>query len=406
MALWIWMVVGTGVGLSMAGLVGVGFWLGRRASRPQRPSAAPLAEAWQLAQLAQALSGLVHSVAQDVDHHQTQIKQANEGLRSLTTDVPGQTEGSPSAWATVVLQTVAEIVRVNERLQHRLQQAEEKLHQQAEQIQNHMAEARTDPLTGLPNRRAFDDELVRRLAEWKRKGALFCLLLVDIDHFKELNDRYGHPTGDHLLRQLAEVLLTVLREMDLAARIGGEEFAVLLPSTNLPDGIRVAQRVRAAVADCRFEVAPGQTAKMTISLGLTAVRPGDHPLLLLRRADQALYAAKRAGRDCGFYHDGQTCRPIPFCSPPARPFPAPEFCQSLPNEESLPLQTEEEPIPYAPAHPLNEDCGFVGQEQDIPSLPPTPDPLHADSSDFQTACEALRNQLNALAASPSSPPDS
>ncbi|HOM16820.1 MAG TPA: GGDEF domain-containing protein, partial [Thermoguttaceae bacterium] len=209
----------------------LGIWWGRRKAVLSHPAVWPTAEARQLAQLAQALTGLVHSVAQDVDQHQTRIKQANEGLRSLTAEDSLPPEHQPSAWAAVVLRTVAEIVQVNERLQHRLQQAEDKLQEQSQQIQNHMAEARTDPLTGLPNRRAFDDELVRRLAEWKRKGALFCLLLVDIDHFKELNDQYGHPAGDQVLRQLAEVLLTVLREMDLAARIGGEEFAVLLPST-------------------------------------------------------------------------------------------------------------------------------------------------------------------------------
>lgn len=407
METFLWILAGLGIALTMAGLLGLGVWWGRRGSIIRNPAVWPTAQARQLAQLAQALSGLVHSVAQDVDQHQSQIKQANEGLRSLTTEEHLPPEQQPTAWAAVVLRTVAEIVQVNERLQHRLQQAEEKLHQQSEQIQNHMAEARTDPLTGLPNRRAFDDELVRRLAEWQRKGALFCLLLVDIDHFKELNDRHGHPVGDYVLRQLAEVLVTVLREMDMAARIGGEEFAILLPSTNLPDGMRVAQRVRAAVADCRFEIVPGQMAKMTISLGLTTVRPGDHPLLILRRADQALYTAKRAGRDCGFYHDGQTCRAIPFCSAPDRPFPGPEFWESLPEEESLSPLAKEAPILAPPGHPALEKDRFFSQDQHEPTLPPMPAALQADPADFQTACEALRNQLAILAetrpASPSSP---
>jgi diguanylate cyclase (GGDEF)-like protein len=308
-----------------------------------------------------------------------------------------------------VLRTVAEIVQVNERLQHRLQQAEQKLHEQSQQIQNHMAEARTDPLTGLPNRRAFDDELARRLAEWKRKGALFCLLLVDLDHFKELNDRHGHPAGDQVLRQLAEVLLAVLREMDMAARIGGEEFAVLLPSTNLPDAMRVAQRLRAAVADAPLEIDPGQTIKLTISIGLTAVRPGDHPLLLLRRADQALYAAKRAGRDCGFYHDGQTCRPIPFCSPPDRSWSIPPEWPSAGEDQPWNISSQRpstgEDRPIGLGHPGQSSC--FPSEQDLPdqelskvdhavaACPGGEDPW-SDPASFQSACEALRNQLTAL----------
>lgn len=392
MTLGVWIFLGVGLGVGMVGLVGLGIWLGWRQSRRcQPPPFWPAAQARQLAQLAQGLTGLVHSVAKDVDEHQTQIQQANEGLRSLSLGGNIRPEEQPSAWAALVLRTVAEIVQVNQRLQHRLQQAEEKLHQQAQQIQTHLAEARTDPLTGLPNRRAFDDELLRRLAEWQRKGAVFCLLLVDVDHFKEVNDQYGHPIGDHLLRQLAEVLLTAVREMDLVARIGGEEFAILLPSTNLPDGLRVAQRLRAAVADSPLEIAPGQTGKLTISIGITPVRPGDHPQLLLRRADQALYTAKRAGRNCGFYHDGQTCRAIPFCSPPNRPWTVPP---------EWPAASEEQTGSGTPGQP---SC-LPGQNLPEPDLAPLADAQAdpgetdpwADPAGFQTACEALRDQLAAL----------
>ncbi|MCS7304828.1 MAG: GGDEF domain-containing protein [Thermoguttaceae bacterium] len=386
MAGWIWVLVGTGVLISLVGLVGLGFWLGGGGRRTEHARFWPTAEARQLAQLAHALTGLVQSVAQDVDQHQSQIKQANEGLRALTTGGTVLPESSPSAWAALVLKTVAEIVQVNERLQHRLQQAEEKLQQQAQQIQTHLAEARTDPLTGLPNRRAFDDELVRRLAEWKRKGALFCLLLVDVDHFKQLNDQYGHPTGDYLLRQLGELLQTAVREMDLVARIGGEEFAILLPSTNLPDAMRVAQRVRAAVVDSPLEVASDQRIRMTVSLGLTAVRPGDHPLLILRRADQALYTAKQAGRDCGFYHDGHTCRPIPMCFPADRLWMAGVPWHSSPDGDSDLLES------HSPSR----------SEIATPLAPNSPDSMNSSNASdleaaFQTACQSLRNQLAALA---------
>ncbi len=272
----------------------------------RRESHAVRKRAGHLAQLAGRLFRLVHAVAEDVDLHQTRIKQANQDLAAA-----GPSEGGQLA--EVVLKTVAEIVHVNERLQNRLSAAEEKLQQQAIQIQSHITEARTDPLTGLPNRRAFDDELVRRVAEWQRKKATFCLLLADIDHFKALNDRYGHPAGDEVLRGLAEALKTALREMDLVARIGGEEFGMILPSTNYRDAMHAAQRVRAAVAASRFATGAGTAISTTISLGLASVRTGDDPVALLRRADQALYASKHGGRNCGHYHDGETCLPIPLC---------------------------------------------------------------------------------------------
>ncbi len=260
----------------------------------------------QLSQLAGRLFNVVHSVADDVGQHRTQMKQVNDELASVGTSETGDL-------AEVVLKTVAEIVQVNERLQNRLSAAEDKLHDQAQRIQSHIAEARTDALTGLPNRRAFDDELVRRIAEWQRKKVTFCLLIADVDHFKAVNDRFGHPAADEVLRSLAEVFRSVLRDMDLAARIGGEEFGFILPSTNYRDAMHAAQRLRAAVAATPFAASSHRQIAVTISLGLASVRTGDDSVSISRRADQALYASKRAGRDCGHYHDGDRCTPIPMC---------------------------------------------------------------------------------------------
>jgi diguanylate cyclase len=214
----------------------------------------------------------------------------------------------------VFLTAVAQAMKVNERLQNRLSAAEERLQNQAQQIESHISEARTDALTGLPNRRAFDDELNRRVAEWQRKQTQFSLIMVDVDHFKALNDRCGHPAGDEILRQLAKVLRLTFREMDMVARFGGEEFAAILPSTSLNDGTRAAERVRKAVANFEFQL--GQSIfQMTISVGLAAADADDDSASLVRKADEALYASKRAGRNCGYFHTGQTCRRIPATSP-------------------------------------------------------------------------------------------
>lgn len=256
----------------------------------------------RLRDFAARLYRLVTRVADDVGQHQTRIRQVNQELASALPEGGG-------GLTEFVLRSVAQIVQINERLQDRLSATEERLQQQTEQIQSQITQARTDPLTGLPNRRAFDDALARRVAEWKRKSVTFCLMMIDIDHFKQLNDRHGHPTGDHALRDVAEVLGGVIREMDMVARIGGEEFSVILPSTSSRDAMRSTERIRLAVASEKFAIDQTELP-LTVSIGLTVVRSGDDAISLVKRADEALYCAKRAGRNCGFYHNGRECRRI------------------------------------------------------------------------------------------------
>jgi diguanylate cyclase (GGDEF)-like protein len=155
----------------------------------------------------------------------------------------------------------------------------------------------SDPLTGLHNRRSFELRLAEEAARTHRSGAPFSLLLLDLDHFKALNDHYGHPAGDQALRHLAAVLKNQLRGIDLLARIGGEEFAILLPDTSSQGAMEAAERIRAAIAEqpASYE---DTTLPMTASIGV-AWYPGhaDTDKQLIQVADQALYEAKRAGRN-------------------------------------------------------------------------------------------------------------
>lgn len=327
---WPTFLVALGLGivqLAVGVLFGRSLVLGRsRPSPPQRRSAK------RLRRFAGRLFEVVTSVAEDVDQCQSQIEQINQELASVQPE-------ERDHLTEFVLKLVGRIMQINERLQSRLAAAEGKLAEQARQIEVQLAEARTDALTGLPNRRAFDDELHRRLAEWQRKSTRFCLVMIDIDHFKGLNDQHGHPAGDHALRSVAEVLETTLRDMDLVARVGGEEFAAVLPSTSLPDGCRPCERIRTAVAShwCRFE---DTDLKLSVSLGLATVDAGDDAASLTKRADEALYAAKRGGRNCGYFHDGRTCGRIDPSRPPsdaATPLP-PEVGQ--PGDAQTP-QTDE-----------------------------------------------------------------
>ncbi|HEX4128739.1 MAG TPA: GGDEF domain-containing protein [Pirellulales bacterium] len=200
------------------------------------------------------------------------------------------------------------------RLQDELVQADAHIREQTEKIDIHLAESRVDPLTGLANRRALDDELSRRLSETKRTRLAFCMMLVDLDHFKRINDTLGHDAGDSVLRQAAEAMRKTMREMDLVARFGGEEFAIVLPATDLLSGTYAAERLRKAMEQALIEV-DGDALKVTISAGIAEIRADETVTMLLRRADAALYAAKSAGRNTSFLHDGRDTRPITSSKP-------------------------------------------------------------------------------------------
>ncbi len=155
-----------------------------------------------------------------------------------------------------------------------------------------------DALTGLYNRRAFDRMLATEIRRAARQRAPAGLLLLDVDHFKAVNDRYGHPVGDEVLRHLARVASTALRPGDVIGRCGGEEFGVILPGADREATLHVAERLHRAVRTTPARLPPDLEIPVTVSIG-AAVYPMDapDPAALYQRADQALYAAKAAGRD-------------------------------------------------------------------------------------------------------------
>lgn len=151
----------------------------------------------------------------------------------------------------------------------------------------------TDPLTGLKNRRAFLDRLQEELARCARYGEPLAVALVDVDHFKRVNDAFGHTVGDAVLSQVADVLRHSVRTTDLVARFGGEEFVVLLPSTDTEGAHVLAERLRQAI-----EAEPWDGATVTVSVGVAVTTAGtEHPDEFVAAADVAMYAAKQAGRN-------------------------------------------------------------------------------------------------------------
>lgn len=160
-------------------------------------------------------------------------------------------------------------------------------------------ESLTDALTSLGNRKYFDKALVDAIVECRAKRGPLCLILADVDHFKQINDTYGHVVGDRVLRFVAQTMERNIKGQDVAARYGGEEFAIILPYTLLRDAVTVGEQIRAAVMSKELEKrSTGERcAPLTISMGVAALQPDGSAQSLIESADACLYAAKRSGRN-------------------------------------------------------------------------------------------------------------
>jgi diguanylate cyclase len=189
--------------------------------------------------------------------------------------------------------------QVSERL-HKLVQRVAGMEAEAKQYRDHFEEQRQkallDPLTGLPNRAALTERMEFESARRQRYGGELLLAILDIDHFKHVNDDFGHLAGDKVLKIIAVELSKRLRKTDFIARFGGEEFVLLLPSTPLSGGLELLDALRLAIADCPFHFR-GERVVITLSSGISAFADGETSEQVFARADQALYRAKRSGRN-------------------------------------------------------------------------------------------------------------
>ncbi|MCG7373160.1 diguanylate cyclase [Pseudomonas luteola] len=174
------------------------------------------------------------------------------------------------------------------------------MEQEANDYRSHVEEQRkkalTDPLTGLPNRAAWTERLDAEVSLWQRYHSSLLLAVIDVDHFKRINDDFGHLAGDKVLKIIGTQLSKKLRRTDFIARFGGEEFVVLLPNTSMEEGEPLIQALRAAIEACPFHF-KGERVTITCSAGLTAFQTGEGSKQAFERADQALYRAKRGGRN-------------------------------------------------------------------------------------------------------------
>lgn len=184
------------------------------------------------------------------------------------------------------LRQLQKIVKISDHYQTMLRELNETLKISASQ----------DPLTGLPNRRLMMERLTAEVALAPRRKAEFSLALADVDHFKSVNDAFGHDGGDRVLVEISQILSENLRSYDICARWGGEEFLILLPETPGAHALEVADRIREAIDNAKMRSGTGNN--LTISMGVAQFRTGEELLETIKRADRALYKAKNEGRNC------------------------------------------------------------------------------------------------------------
>lgn len=248
-----------------------------------------------ITELVRQLAILTHEYSDDLEAQRNQLSNClNLAQQRRTAFSDGETEG--------VSRCLEQLIHSTARVQQRVRSAREELLGQAIQLESDLSEARTDGLTGLVNRREFDTKIEERFAAYRAGRDPFVLALIDIDHFKQINDTYGHQAGDDVLRFVASAFRQAFEKAYLIARYGGEEFAVILPSPLRLAADRV-DALRKKLSREQIETS-GTALRITFSAGLSEPRQELVSAHLIRRADEALYSAKNMGRDRVYYHDG------------------------------------------------------------------------------------------------------
>lgn len=272
-------------------LLVVGAYAGVRIGT-KRARADQAADRTRVLTLLQELGSWTHEYSGNVSRYQDQLDVISKAVQAESQEGPNK-----------VMQLLEQIMRSNKDLKKRLDAAESQLDKQTQQIESYLSEARTDGLTGLANRRAFDQRLEEMFSAYRKgNGRSFVLALVDIDHFKQINDQYGHQAGDEVLRQVATLIGERLEGAYIVARFGGEEFAAIMP-TPLRLAADRADKARQILAAQSLDAGDLSVA-VTISIGLSELRDDMVSGPLVRRADEALYAAKGRGRNRVYFHDG------------------------------------------------------------------------------------------------------
>ncbi|WP_200762691.1 diguanylate cyclase [Nitrosophilus alvini] len=245
----------------------------------------------KLNNIAEAIDKKLLEIINTVDNHQDNIGTHAAYIEEAQNDI------SPQELRESISKILSELTKLrteNEKMTKELK----KYHQDVIALQDELkvarSEAEVDFLTGLLNRRRFERAILELLNDLQTRNYPFSLVIIDLDDFKQINDTYGHPVGDTVLKEMAMILKTFLRANAIAARIGGEEFAVILPGSELEQAVHIAERLRRAVENRTFQ---GLELKTTASFGVTEAKKSDTLEEIFERADKALYEAKKTGKN-------------------------------------------------------------------------------------------------------------
>jgi diguanylate cyclase len=246
------------------------------------------------------MSHRIEAVHDAIDTAMTTANAYSGALQAASGDLDSDTD--PQTLKVMARRLLAETRRMqdaNYALEQKLQASRDDIGQLQRDLDDVRREAMLDPLTKICNRKSFDENLHKALADASDGDSPLCLMLLDIDHFKRFNDTWGHQTGDQVLRLVAMTLKSNIKGQDTAARYGGEEFAAILPSTDLDGAMIVADNVRKAIQakELLKRSTNEKLGRITASFGVATYRQGDTASSLIERADRCLYAAKHAGRN-------------------------------------------------------------------------------------------------------------
>ncbi len=281
----VWSTCAVLVGLICGFVLGTSFALFNEPRRVKREKARLLKCLTQILQSTEQLNA-------DVDSHNDKLATVRQSVREIRLD------SDLNVVQNQLVEEIHSIVNSNRRLENDLTISKYQLRQRAEELDSTRSEARLDKLSGIANRRAFDEGIDFFFSRFESRQERFGVLLADIDHFKRVNDAYGHAAGDHVIQRIGAILKQSVRGDDLVARIGGDEFAVLLRGNGNADFPLLAARIRSIVAQSNIAFGDelSQTS-VTVSVGVAVAKPGDNKASLMDRADKALYRSKELGRN-------------------------------------------------------------------------------------------------------------
>jgi len=281
--------------VAMAAVALIGYVFGRKSKLPADDMPGRTRRDLRRAELVAAeLEKIAWDLRKALVRHHASVIKFRERVSKLNSQ-----QKDDSVWKDLC-RDAEEILRPTMRLATQIANSHDEIRQQSLNLMT-FTEIRTDPLTGVNNRRGMDDTLITQVALMNRYGVRFSIVLFDIDHFKQVNDVQGHVYGDQMLSQLARMIDESVRETDVVARFGGEEFLVIMPETDLAGASRFADRLRERI---------GKEMPLTVSGGVAEGLDGDSPESLLVRADAALYGAKSGGRNCVFRHTGDAAEMV------------------------------------------------------------------------------------------------